>query len=283
MEIFQMMMSKVQLRKTLMSTIELSEKAGKKLIRFQKKIATLEVNHKQALGVATEADVAVENYIIKSLKAMHPEMDVLAEENYYESFGNKKHAYKHYQEVPWCWIVDPLDGTNNFLSGLEYYGVCIALTHFGKPVLGVVHQPATGETYYAIKEHGAFKAVPGKKPKKLTAAGKKLSNAMLATGFATEKGKVFDREFALFKKLMGKSRGIRRMGSAALDLCLVAEGTFDGFWETGLAPWDIAASGLICSESGVQVTDYRGKEFHPFQETIVAARKPLYFDLIKLV
>lgn len=277
------MMSKKEIRETLLSTIELAEKAGQKLTRFQKKIGTLKVTHKQALGVASEADVAVENFIIKSLKLKHPKMDVLAEENYYESFGNKKHAYKHYQEIPWCWVVDPLDGTNNFLSGLDYYGVCIALTHFGKPILGVVHQPATGITYYACEGLGAFKIEPGKKPKKLTAVGKKLPNAMLATGFATEKGKVFDREFALFKNLMGKSRGIRRMGSAALDLCYVADGTFDGFWETGLAPWDVAASGLICKESGVEVTDYRGKDFHPFQETIVAARKPLYFDLIKLV
>lgn len=277
------MIKKTEIRKILLQTIDLAEEAGAKLIRYQKKISTLKVTHKQALGVATEADVAVEDFIIKSLHMAHPHMDVLAEENYYASFGNKKHAYKHYQEVPWCWVVDPLDGTNNFLSGLDYYAVCIALVHFGKPVLGVVHQPVTGETYYACQDSGAFLVSAGKKPKRLKAEGKKLSNSMLATGFATEKGKVFDREFDLFKNLMGKSRGIRRMGSAALDLCYVAQGTFDGFWETGLAPWDVAASGLICQEAGVKVTDYKGTSFHPFQETIVAARKPLYFDLIKLV
>tara|TARA_R110000868_G_scaffold117600_2_gene312202 strand:+ start:8834 stop:9667 length:834 start_codon:yes stop_codon:yes gene_type:complete len=277
------MMKKTEIRKILLETMDLAEAAGAKLIRYQKKLSSLKVTHKQALGVATDADVAVEDYIMKSLRLAHPHMDVLAEENYYASFGNKKHAYKHYQEIPWCWVVDPLDGTNNFLSGMDYYAVCIGLVHFGKPMIGVVHQPITGETYYACRGLGAYKISKGKKPKRLKAEGKKLSNAMLATGFATEKGEVFDREFALFKNLMGKSRGIRRMGSAALDLCLVADGIFDGFWETGLAPWDVAASGLICEEAGVQVTDYKGREFHPFQETIIAARKPLYRELIKLV
>lgn len=277
------MMKKSELRKTLLETMTLAEAAGEKLLRYQKRLSTLKVTHKQALGVASEADVAVEDYILKSLRAKYPHMDVLAEENYYASFGNKRHAYKHYQEIPWCWVVDPLDGTNNFLSGLDYYAVCIALTHFGKPVLGVVHRPTSGETFYSTLDNGAYKISKGKKPKKLGAHGKKLSDALLVTGFATEKGKAFDREFNLFKKMMGRSRGIRRMGSAALDLCYVAEGVFDGFWEKGLAPWDVAASGLICKEAKVLVTDYKGTEFHPFQETILAARKSVYMDLIKLV
>lgn len=277
------MMKKSELRKTLLDIMTLSEQAGEKLLRYQNRLATLKITHKQALGVASEADVAVEDFIMKSLRLKYPHMDVLAEENYFASFGGKRHAYKHYQEIPWCWVVDPLDGTNNFLSGLDYYAVCISLTHFGKPVLGVVHRPSSKETFYSCQGLGAYKVVPGKKPKKLEAKGRKISDALLVTGFATEKGKVFDREFALFKKLMGKSRGIRRMGSAALDLCYVAEGVFDGFWEKGLAPWDVAASGLICKEAKVLVTDYQGKEFHPFQETILAARKSVYLDLIKLV
>ncbi len=277
------MMKKAEQRKVLFETMTLAQEAGQKLLRYQKRIESLKVTHKDTLGVASEADVAIENFIIKNLRRQYPHMDVLAEENYYASFGNKRSAYKHYQEIPWCWVVDPLDGTNNFLSGIDYYGVCLALTHFGKPVLGVVHRPVSGETFYACEGQGAFKISPDKKPKRLEAKPRKLSNAMMATGFATEKGKAFDREFSIFKNMMSKTRGIRRMGSAALDLCYVADGTFDGFWERGLAPWDVAAPGIICREAGVEVTDYNGKEFHPFQETIVAARKPLYFDLVKQV
>lgn len=278
-----MMMTKLEIRQTLLDTMTLAENAGEKLQRFQKHLSKLKINHKQALGVASEADVAVEAFIIKTLKAKYPTMDVLAEENYYASFGDKKHAYKHYQEVPWCWVVDPLDGTNNFLSGLDYYCVCIALTHFGKSVLGVVHRPSTGETFYSCQGQGAYKIEKLKKPKKLKASSKKLSDSLLVTGFATEKGKVFNQEFNLFKKMMGRSRGIRRMGSAALDLCYVAEGRFDGFWERGLAPWDVAASGLICQEAGAHIGDYKGVNFHPFQESILAAGKHVYKDLIKLV
>lgn len=277
------MMKKSELRTILLDAMTIAEDAGKKLLRYQKKIETLKVTHKQALGVASEADVAVEDFIIRNLRRNYPNMDVLAEENYYASFGNKRNAYKHYHDVPWCWVVDPLDGTNNFLCGLDYFAVCMALTHFGKPVLGVVHRPVTGETFYACQGQGAYKVAPGRKPRRLKAASRELSAAMLATGFATEKGKAFDREFALFKKMMSKSRGIRRMGSAALDLCYVADGTFDGFWERGLAPWDVAASGLICQEAEVRVTDYKGQDFHPFQETILVARPPLYFDLVKLI
>ena len=109
-----------------------------------------------------------------------------------------------------------------------------------------------------------------------------LKQCMMSTGFVTEKGKLFSQEFNLFKKMMSEARAIRRMGSAALDLSLLAEGVFDGFWERGLAPWDVSAGGLICQEAGVQVTDYKGQKFHPFQETILAARAPHHRKMIRL-
>jgi myo-inositol-1(or 4)-monophosphatase len=109
---------------------------------------------------------------------------------------------------------------------------------------------------------------------------KRLKDSLLVTGFTTEKGTVFEDEFTLFKSMIGKSRGIRRMGSAALDLCYVSKGIFDCFWERGLAAWDVSAAGLICQEAGVVVTDYTGQKFHPFQETIIAARAPLHSEIL---
>lgn len=193
---------------------------------------------------------------------------------------------EHFKKEDWCWIIDPLDGTHNFLAGMDYYAVCICLAYRGTPEVGVVYRPSNGECFYALKGQGAFlKNLKSKqKAQKIYSekSGKKLDESMLVTGFATEKGVAFDIEFEYFRKIMGKSRGIRRMGSAALDLCYVASGLFSGFWERGLAPWDVAAPGLICLESGVRVTDYNGRKFHPFQKTIVAARNPVYNELKKL-
>ena len=106
-----------------------------------------------------------------------------------------------------------------------------------------------------------------------------MKDALLVTGFAVEKGVVFQREFKLFKNIMIKSRGVRRLGSAALDICYVANGLWDGFWERGLSPWDVAAAGLICLEKGVEVTDYSVKVFNPFQSSIVVARRPIHREL----
>ena len=168
---------------------------------------------------------------------------------------------------------------------MDYYAICIGLIYRGLPLTGVVYRPSTDDCYSASIGNGAFK----KKLKMLSRSKNlfqqksvnKLKDSMLVTGFATEKGVVFDTEFLMFKNIMGTCRGIRRMGSAALDLCLVAEGIFDGFWERGLAPWDITAAGIICQEAGVKVSDYQGTSFQPFADTILAARKPLHKNLQK--
>jgi myo-inositol-1(or 4)-monophosphatase len=162
--------------------------------------------------------------------------------------------------------------------------------NFGEPVVGLVLRPTNGECFYAIKKKGTklinFSNNFKKKSKpislKKSSNKKTLSNSLLVTGFATEKGPLFDQEFELFKQMMGKSRGIRRMGSAALDLCYVARGVFDCFWERGLAAWDVSAAGLICLEAGVVVTDYEGQGFHPFQPTIIASRAPLHKEILSL-
>ncbi len=267
-------------------SIKLAKSSGKILLAYQKKIHQLEVSVKLAQGVATKADLASEKNIIDGILKKFPEHEILAEESAYKDFKGDKEKYNFLKDREWVWVIDPLDGTNNFLNGLDYYAICISLVHFGKPIVGVVYRPNTGELFFAKKGEGAYLKQLKQRTKAIKILRKKsdkpLRSSLLVTGFTTEKGEVFDQEFELFKSMMGKSRGIRRMGSAALDIVYVASGIFDAFWERGLAPWDMAASSLIATEAGVEVSDYNGQDFHPFLETILCARKPLKEEILYL-
>lgn len=254
--------------------VTIASATGLKLLRWQRKLKSLKISNKEAQGVVSNADIEAENYLINQLRPLIKEAEFLAEESAFKKYGGKKAALRAYQDKEFVWIVDPLDGTTNYLNGMDYFGVCICLAYRGEPLLGVVHRPPTQETYCAVKEEGAFLIKGDGKRKKLLLdkKRKKLKDSLLVTGFACEKGEVFNKEFTIFKNMMMSSRGIRRMGSAALDMCLVSQGIFDGFWERGLSPWDVAAAALILKEAGGVVTDYKGRPFHPFQETILASR-----------
>jgi myo-inositol-1(or 4)-monophosphatase len=270
----------LDLNDVLKKVMAVAEKVGKNLIKHQKKLEDLKITSKEAQGVVSNADMEAEKVILQSLSKLYPQIPFLAEEDAYKRFKGKSEAYEHFKGLPAVWVIDPLDGTTNYLNGLNYYGVCISLVSFGKPVLGVVHRPSSEEFYYAIMGNGAFLKKGNKKEQLFSHKNsKKLKDSLFVTGFATEKGEVFEKEFSMFKHIMGNSRGVRRMGSAAIDLCYVARGLFDGFWERGLAPWDTAAAGLICQEAGVRVTNYEGRVFSPFDSTILAARAPLYKKL----
>ena len=278
-----------ELKSILNKTLEASEKTGKKLLKHQRKLGDLKISSKQAQGVVSNADVEAENFLIKQLKPLVKDAEFLAEESAFEKFGGRSDAYQAYQKVPFAWIIDPLDGTTNYLNNMDYYGVCVCLVHYGEPILAVIHRPRTSQSYYAIKNKGSFlltklETLKGPKVKKtkleLGKGSKKLRNSLLVTGFACEKGQEFKTEFEIFLTMMKSARGIRRMGSAALDMCLVAEGIFDGFWERGLSPWDMAASSLIASEAGAFVSDYNGKAFNPFLSTIVVGHKKIKKELL---
>ena len=268
-------------------SLKLAKISGAHLMKKQQRISSLKITNKEAQGIASNADTESEKIIIDGIKKCYPEHFILAEESAFKEFNGEMARYDFLKNKEWVWIIDPLDGTNNFLNGLDYFSVCISLAHFGEPVVGVVLRPSSGECFYAIKGKGTKTLNLLKKNSKLISlkksnSKKNLKNSLLVTGFTTEKGPIFEEEFTLFKNMLGKSRGIRRMGSAALDLCYVSKGIFDCFWERGLAAWDVSAAGLICEESGVVVTDYAGQKFHPFQETIVAARAPLHGEILSI-
>ncbi|OUR98588.1 hypothetical protein A9Q84_04015 [Halobacteriovorax marinus] len=277
--------NKKNINEALKFSMDLAFDAGKILLKHQKKLSLLTITSKQAQGVASSADLASEKFILKKISKKYPDHEILAEEKAYAQFGDKKEAYEVFKDKTWTWVIDPLDGTNNYLNGLDYYAICISLLHYGEPVLGVVYRPTNGDCFFATSETESklSNLKEGTRARKLFSDKntKKLNQCLLSTGFVSVKGTYLDDEFAHFMKMIKKSRGIRRMGSAALDLCLVSSGSFDGFWEKGLAPWDMAAAGLICIQSGVKVTDYKGRKFQPFTESIIAARAPFYNELKK--
>ena len=278
--------SKKQLYEMQNFAIELSQDAGKTLLQFQKKIHSLKVDNKQAQGVVSKADIATEKKIFDRIKKKYPSHHILGEENFYQLHQTSA-AYEQLKNQEALWVVDPLDGTHNFLNGSDYYCISIALVHFGVPLIGVIHRPATGELFYAISSYGAFYVGPSHHHKKrklfIDKNFKNIQDTIWVTGFASEKGVPVHSEFKLFKKLVCTSRGVRRFGSAALDICYVASGLWDGFFEKNLSPWDVAAAGLILKEAGGRVTNYSGENFHPFQSSIVGARPPLYKKIIEII
>lgn len=282
--------NKSELKEILIYGIDIAKKAGEILEKRRKKLSLLKISHKEAQGVVSNADVESENFILKSLKKKYPHHEFLAEESSFKNHPENTDLHKIYKKYEYCWAIDPLDGTSNFLNNFDYYAVCLGLMNYGVPVLGIVYRPSTRECYYAISGDGAKYEFPLKgknnfsiSPIKIRPNKKKLKDALLVTGFSTEKGYLQKKEFEQFKKLTTNARGVRRLGSAALDMCLVARGIFDGFWETGLAPWDVAASSVICMEAGIKITDFKGKIFNPFQKNIISARAPIYGEMIKLL
>lgn len=278
-----MKITNTELKKYQKFSIETAIFAGKILLKFEKKISQVQVHHKKAQGIASSADIASEKFILKEIKKCFPTHNILGEETCYSEGVTD---FKSYCEKGFTWIVDPLDGTNNFLNGLNYYAICIALCFNGVPIVGVVYRPSTNEIFYAAKNCGAFYQVfPKTKKMKMYSAKnpKNMKESIFATGFATEKGERISEEFLPFKTILTNSRAVRRMGSAALDMCYMAKGVFDGFWERHLAPWDVAASGIICLEAGAKVTDFLGQPFTPFDRTILVSREPLYGQIKNLI
>ena len=248
-------------------------KAGQQLISFWSNRAQLNVDYKEGLGLVSEADREVEEFLIRELSRELPEAKFCAEESSFIKEYNEDEVKKGY-----CWMIDPLDGTNNFLSGFDYFSISIALSFDGKPILGIVYRPIRGDLFFAQKGEGSFyenikeDSGPSLLSLKIPRP-KRLREALLCTGFAGEKGVKFDKEFETFKKLMMNSRGVRRLGSAALDLCYLAKGSWHGFWEKGLAPWDVSAGALICTEAGLEVFSLESDHFSPFDSSIIACPK----------
>ncbi|MDH4127881.1 MAG: inositol monophosphatase [Spirochaetota bacterium] len=217
------------------------------------------------IDLVTSVDKEIEEKVINIILSDHPNHDILAEESVQKE---KKSSYR--------WIIDPLDGTTNFAHNVPHVALSIALERDDKLILGVVYNPMSGELFTAEKGKGAFL----NEIRISVSNTPNLLNSLLATGFpydCHQYAKLYTDEL---KKIMEKSQGIRRFGVASLDLCFVACGRFDGFWERKLSPWDVAASLLIIDEAGGLTTTFGGKNYALYDDTIIASNKLIHNEII---
>ncbi len=210
--------------------------------------------------VVTAADRAAEQAIISGLHAKYPTHSILSEES-----GAELH------DAPYRWVIDPLDGTTNFSSGLPLFSVSIGLEYRGEAILGVVYAPYLDELFHAVKGQGAYLNGNPIHPSSTTL----LSQAVLATGFPVDKNTSPDNNLDNVGRILPLIRGLRRLGSAAIDLCYVAAGFLDGYWELNLHPWDVCAGALIASEAGASITRFR-----PDRNISILAAPPAIHDAV---
>jgi myo-inositol-1(or 4)-monophosphatase len=227
------------------------------------------IHKKGPSDLVTEADIESEKQIIDILGYRFPDHQILAEESGLSSTN-----------ASGClWIIDPLDGTTNFAHQLPFFSVSIAFAFNGEVVVGVVLNPVSGELFTAVKEKGA--TLNGHKIR--VTQQEKISECLLVTGFPYDKEKEIKPLMARFENCLKSARGIRRLGSAALDLCFVACGRFDGFWEENLKPWDTAAGMLIAREAGAKITDFSGAEYGLDMNEILATNGLIHKDMETLM
>jgi myo-inositol-1(or 4)-monophosphatase len=230
------------------------------------------VREKDLAGLVSEADIHTEEKIEAVLSEAardqrSPNVSVLGEESSYKNQRDSMGITPGSR-----WILDPLDGTTNYVHQFMVYGISLALEWQGELVYGLVDMPALKKTYFALKGEGAFCQDYGDEVRRtLRVSGRSdLSQALVVTGFANSNKAVLQKQIEAFAKIVTRVRGVRRTGSAAFDLCLVAEGVFDAYWETGLQAWDVAAGALLVSEAGGAVVDPSGKKFDLYSGGILA-------------
>ncbi len=250
--------------------IKAARAAGAIINRGALDIDMLQVGSKGPNDFVTEVDRAAEMAIIDILLEAYPDHGILAEESGRER-GNKTSDF--------VWIIDPLDGTTNFAHGLPIYAVSIALAHRGQMQQAVVYDPARNDMFFASRGRGAFL-----NDRRLRVSKRiRLSESLIGTGFPFRKGDNFKRYLKMFEEVMHACAGVRRPGAAALDLCYVAAGWYDGFFETGLSPWDIAAGSLMISEAGGLIGNFTGEADYLHQREVVAGTPKIYGQLVQML
>ena len=238
-----------------------AEEAGRLLLsRFG---SVQRVRYKGPADIVTAADRASERLIRRRLATSFPAIPFLGEEG-----GGPEHL----ERLEAVWVVDPLDGTVNFAHGNPVFSVSIALVEGGQPVAGVVHDPTRRESFLARRGAGAWL---GRRRLEVTRR-RQLLESLLSTGFSYQRGATLDLSLSRFARFHHAARAVRRPGSAALDLAYVAAGRFDGFWESGLKPWDVAAGWLLVEEAGGRVTDYAGRPYRLGGGDILASNGRLH-------
>ena len=246
-----------------------ARKAAPKLRRDFGEVDALQVSRKGPADFVSNADKAAEAAVVEVLRHARPDWGLVLEEG-----GTFKGADERCR-----WIVDPLDGTSNFLHGIPHFAISIAAEIDGEVTAGLIHQPLTGESYWAEKGRGAWLST-----QRLRVSGRRdLNDCLVATGIPYQ-GHGNRAQFSqILDAVMPEVAGVRRFGAASLDLAWVAAGRFDGFWETGLSYWDVAAGILLIKEAGGFVSDFRGQQDMVARREIVAGNASTQSKLHKLV
>jgi myo-inositol-1(or 4)-monophosphatase len=251
----------------LQVAVEAAQEAGKFLKESVGKVKTVEAKAGEVRNLVSEIDRRSEEKIIRHIRSRFPAHAILAE----ESGGDTSPA-------EYRWIIDPLDGTTNFLHGVPIYSVTIGVEHGGEVIAGVVYDPKSDELFTAEKGTGAY--LNGQRIS--VSRTEDLINSLLVTGFPYDlESNPYVAEY--FVRFLNASRGLRRLGSAALDLAYVAAGRFDGYWESVLQPWDMAAGVLLVREAGGTISDFAGGPTSIYQKRILASNGIIHDDMVRIL
>ena len=250
--------------------IKAARAAGSIINRAALDVESVRISQKQVNDFVTEVDHAAEKVIIETLLTAYPGHGILAEES-----GSTQGA----QDSDYVWIIDPLDGTTNFIHGFPVYCVSIALAVKGKVEQAVIYDPSRNDLFTATKGRGAFMNDRRIRVSKRT----RLEECLISTGFPFRPGDNFKNYMNMMADVMQRTAGMRRPGAAALDLAYVAAGFTDGFFETGLKPWDVAAGSLLVTEAGGLIGNFTGEaDFMDHQECMAGAPR-IYGQLVPLL
>ncbi len=259
-------MKKMKLDILTKQVVNLSRGVGKFITQEATKFSEKDIEVKGEHNFVSYVDKTAEKMLVQELTKILPEAGFIAEEN--QSLQRADH---------FNWIVDPLDGTTNFIHGVPLFSISVALTDGDEIILGVVYEINLEEAFYAWKGGPAF--LNGKEIK--VSESPDLDSSLIATGFPYYDYSLLDAYLELFKNLMKTSHGVRRLGSAAVDLAYVAAGRYDIFYEYGLNPWDVAAGALIVKQAGGRVTDFKGEDDYLFGKKIVASNSKTHDEFLK--
>jgi myo-inositol-1(or 4)-monophosphatase len=262
---------RIPMHPTLNIAIKAARRAGQIINRASLDLGQVKVATKQQSDYVTEVDKAAEAAIIDVLRDAYPKYGILAEESGAIEGSEGDSEFE--------WIIDPLDGTTNFIHGFPQYAVSIGLAQNGVMQQAVVYDTSRNELFTASRGAGAFL-----NDKRIRVGNRtKLADTLIGTGFPYRVFDKMDQYLAIFKELTQKTAGLRRPGAASLDLAWVACGRLDGFWEFGLAPWDMAAGSLLVSEAGGLVADTRGEQDYLHNGDMLAANPKIFAQLLQVI
>ena len=250
--------------------VKAARAAGAIINRAALDVEAVRISQKQVNDFVTEVDLASEAIILETLLTAFPHHGILAEES------GSTHGDPHADHI---WIIDPLDGTTNFIHGLPVYCVSIALSVRGKIEQAVIYDPSRNDLFTATKGRGAFMNERRIRVSKRT----NLTECLISTGFPFRKGDNFNQYLRMMGDVMQRTAGLRRPGAAALDLAYVAAGFTDGFFETGLSPWDVAAGSLLVTEAGGLVGNLTGEADFLDQKECLAGSPRIYGQLVNIL